>query len=450
MGRATHYAMALSAALALGACADGAGDLSTAPSSPALQVASHDGIVLACSPSDVQKYARNLFGGSSPVLNQAKLITTKNANTDPALNAGYNVMASVADLRAGTALGAWTSAQQTNATELTIRLIGCMDVQLSDPAITLAGLRTALMDALDPDDSGAYAVPDGGSVVSARNLTANLSMTGSAVPPGTFSAWLPGSRVLLLGRGVATFATEISGGVAYDWMTVRKFGASSYVGEGLVGLCRSSSAALNQLRVEHLHGTHTILPFYTATGLLCPDPIGTLGFPAARTFAGRMAQNLFALVQPKPLFASAAAVTGPGGGVRLLSPFEVIEPVAVKVSFAEPPADVAVNVPIVDTLGNPIKVTVTGNLNTPWQGVDVMLSGMANNGETLALACSTGTTDSNGEVTFPALSVNKPGGLRLVATVDPTQDLDGTAYAGSNISDRFIAGPGTATAPACP
>jgi hypothetical protein len=451
--------MALSAALALGACAGEEG-LPTSEA-PAFQTGE---IGPACNLTDLRKATSALFGSKHPANETAKLFTSKNINTSGVTAHAYTLFKAIEDKREGVGNAVWLEGDPAKGAELTIQVIACSDVIYTDAALTASvdAARAALLLALDFAQTGTYAVGAGtDKAVTSKNKEAGLEA------PSNFETWFGtvhnlSGRSLILGYVIPSFSDfgyEDFAEVAYDWSMIRPNGANALTGLAKISYCVDDQFNELELRVQHKAQGQggVILPVATPISEVVCDDLASLSPIEPESFAMRLVRSVVDAVRPSPLYA--AMLKGPvSGTIGGFSPTAVVDPNQLLINFADTlPQDLAVNEPVQDSQGDPMKVTVTGAQGTPWSGVDVTIVGLANNGATLMLTCATKTTNALGVVTFPNLSVNKPGGLRLVALVNPVTegdvvpgvDPDVASYDGSATSGRFIVAPGSAIAPSC-
>lgn len=90
------------------------------------------------------------------------------------------------------------------------------------------------------------------------------------------------------------------------------------------------------------------------------------------------------LLVRSPLYAAAAQRTGsPTGNAGSFSPFQVVNPTSVEMTYASEPTDGRKNVPLGCTTEPFVTVRVAGEGGTGWQGVQVRIDGFNNNGSRL-------------------------------------------------------------------
>jgi hypothetical protein len=409
----------LAVAALLAACADSS--FPTDPDGPQLRP-DRPPSESSCSPNSVRQAASALFGANSTEVDLAQLITLQNIGSDVATNAGFDLMAAVSALRGSTG---WMETLLDAAVELSVQLIPCMDAATSGP-VGAPDFVAAL------SDDGTYQVR-GGAADPTEDVLSWDGKAGVHAPPGWLT--LLGGRALFLGHPTSTFATEISGGHAYDWWRVRATIApavpAQFASPAVVALCANDAPeglTDAQLRVQHLaKGDGGVILPVGSGGFLACTSIGARGTPGS--LGARLVLALVELVRPAPLYASAAAAGGIGGLSTSFSPYEVVFPGVIEIAFGADPANAKVNVPIKAIGGGEITVLVTGEQDTPWQGILVRITGVINNSTNLALCNAEAETDAQGIAHFPDLTVNKAGGLYLIATtVEDTEDPDVAAY----------------------
>lgn len=416
--------LALAGALGIAACSDSAE--STGPDVQQARGGPPSDPTTTCTPNALKQSVAAVFGNSSPEAELVKLLTTSNAGTAFATQTGFQIIASVAALRAGTS---WDPALAGAAATLTAQLFPCMNVTKTQPT-TIASLTAAL------GADGSYQLRGG-----ADDPTGDvLSGDGRAgiKNPAPWATWL-GAQALFLGSPTTTFATEVSGGTAYDWSMVHT-GVQALVPAATVALC-ADNAPENvtgaQLRLQHLPKADggNILP--TANGDFLP---GCAPEPVAPSALGsRLLRALAQLVQPAPLHASVALAGGIGGLKGSFSPFEIVYGAQIQLSFVTQPANGTANTPLKGAGNSELRVRVVAAQGTPWEGIKVHIDAVTNNGANVA-ACGNDTeTDAAGIAHFPNLTITKAGGYYLVATtVEASQDPDVTAYSTATVSsDRF-------------
>ena len=410
------------------ACSDSSSP--SAPESPAFQI----GTGPSCSSNELRSAASDVFGNGSAEVALARDVAS-NANTAAANAIGFDLFTAVAALRDG---DGWSASLAPAAAELAVQLIACMNVETSGD-ISAAAFEAALAADGGFEIRGGAADPTG-DVLSADGRS-------GVQAPLPWAAWM-GGRALFYGHPVTSFATEISGGNAFDWSTVRAIadgdtGPAQFAGPAVVALCADGSPTgptEAQLRVQHLAKADggVILPVASGAFLDCTQP--ALGAVDATTVGGRLMHALLELVRPEPLFASTVAFGGIGGLKGSFSPFELVYGAQIVLTFQDQPANGDVNTALTGKVGGgELSVKVTGAQGTPWEDIQVHIDAVTNNGKGVTACGNDATTDEQGVAHFPDLTVSKAGGYFLVATtVEATTDPDVAAYSTATVdSDRF-------------
>ena len=426
MSRASSLAMALGAALALGACA-GEGGLPTSEA-PEFQTG---GVGPACSLTDLRKATSALFGTKHPANETAKLFTSRNINSSTVTPYAYTLFSFIEAKRQ---TGTWLSTDPAKGAELTIQIIACSDVVYTDAALSGAGnlgaARAALALALDAAGTGTYAVGAGGGVaVTSKNKEAGLAA------PTDFGTWFGGGKSLIIGYTIPQFSSESFADVAYDWSMVRPKNPQALSGLAKVSYCVGDDQVDDaELRVQHLPTGNggVILPVTAAVaGVVCTET-ASLSHAEQNSFAMRLVQSVLDVVSPAPLFA--AVVKGPvSGTIGGFSPTAVVDPDDTRISFFVQPTGGQTNTVL------PLQVLVTGALGTPWQGIQVRISASQNNATTLAPCGTVAETNDDGLAIFPNFQINKPGTVHLTATISEAEDTDLETYSRDSArSDDFV------------
>ena len=419
----------LAAAVAFAAaCSDSSSP--SVPQSPAFQI----GTGPSCSRNELRNAAAAVFGNGSAEVGLARDVFD-NANTAAANAIGFDLFEAVAALRDG---AGWTEAQIPAAAGLAVQLIACMNVETSGD-ISASAFAAALA------SDGGFAVRGGPADPAGEVLSANGASGVHA--PLAWADWM-GGRALFYGYPVSSFATEVTGGSAFDWSTVRAIadgesGPAPFDGPAVVALCADPAlfgATLAQLRVQHLAKADggSILPIALGSFLDCSGL--ALSSVDATTAGGRLLHALLELVRPAPLFASnTVAASGIGGLKGSFSPFEVVYGAQIVLSFQDQPANGISGAPLTGKTGGELSVKVTAAEGTPWEDILVRITAVTNNGAGVTACSNEATTDAQGVAHFPDLSVSKAGGYYLVATtVEASADEDVAAYATATVrSNRF-------------
>ena len=412
-------------ALAISGCAD---DREQSPTSPDLARGGGGGGGSTCNYNDVKKFARDLFGTSSPEAGLAQTMSGFAAGSPEATSLGFDLLAAIATKRNGGT--GFTADQIANGASLAVNIVPCSNVKTFGDA-TLVAFSNAL------DSDGAFEVPTSTTpAVLAFDKQAGVKPFG-----GNFLTWL-NARALVFGYPLETpfgggeltgVAAGLTGRVTFEW---------SLVTETSVALPTSNYGTFSQcvvvdndndvfkLRIEKL--TQLLEVNTPVPGLTCPEPPSEF----ARASAPKtMGERLLALIAPAPLQAATLGRTGsPTGSAGSFSPFQVSNPVNVVVTFTQQPRDGKAGAALPT-----VKVLVTGNAKKQWEGVLVRLTAFNNNGVTVTTTNNEATTASNGIATFDNLTINKTGSYKLLAeTVSPQADPDvGGFAAGTKESTKF-------------
>lgn len=417
----------LAAAVAFAAaCSDSSSPSSPNSETPAFQI----GTGPSCSQNNLRRAAADVFGNGSDQVKLARTVSD-NANTAAANAVGFDLFAQLAALRDGES---WSADLATDGAELAVQLIACMNVETSGD-ISAAVFEAAL------GEAGGFEVRGGASDPTGEVLSADGRSGVQAPLP--WAEWM-GDRALFYGYPITSFATEISGGNAFDWSTVRPIangetGPPAFAGPAVVALCADGSPdgpTAAQLRVQHLAKADggVILPVASGAFLNCAESVGTTDATNARS---RLLHALLELVRPEPLFASTVAFGGIGGLKGSFSPFELVYGANIVLTFQDQPANGTVNTALKGKKGGELSVRVTGAQGTPWEDILVRITAVVNNGSGVVVCGNESSTDEQGVAHFPNLSVSKAGGYHLVATtVEATTDPDVAAYSTATVNSN--------------
>ncbi len=394
----------------------------TAPTGPELQLTG-----AACKYSDVKKYARNLFGSSSPGYDKALAMSVQTPNSAAATNLGFDILAVIATRRNAPPAG-FTGTEIANAANLALQVVRCSNVN-----VTGANSVAAYSDALDND--GAWEVRGGSSsdvqpvADPSTPVLALDKQAGVQAPGNDFSAWL-GGRVLFYGYPAPQFAGErtgaaagLSGRLTFDWSLVAATAVSlPRPTKGKFSLCVTveNDDDADRIRVQK---TTQILEIATPVdGLVCASSFAAATPQSLRDRLIAIGEDLFT---PAPLHAAALLrLTKPTGTAGSFSPFQVGNPVAVDLTFLNQPQDTKVNEPITDPSGANIQVFAEGAAGTPWEGVTIQMVSVNNNGQPTQTLNNVAVTNAQGIAEFPGLHITKTGGAKLVAATLPPSDPD--------------------------
>lgn len=437
MKRATVLTAALSVAFVVGACSDDSARLPTAESQAFLTTGGP-----ACSPADLQSATQAIFGEISDEAGLASEFTLENANTSAVTPYAYQLFDAIADRRDSPY---WSVEDVPAAAELSVQITACSDLVFTEP--DLPGSGTALHDAFSGalGAGGTYAVR-GGTYDEAPVLSDDAQAGLQAEV--SFANWLSGPALILGYPLLMPFGDETHGGAGYDWFLLQAQGQTGLTGSAAAALCTPEVPAQAELlRLQHLptaDGGH-ITPYVVAENAppvecdASPPPV----ISRTTSLGARLLAALGTVVVPPPLHAAAVAFGPVSGLLGSFSPVEVVYPEEVRMEFVAPPADGFVETP------NPIAVRVTAAGGTPWGGVLVTLTPMANDGRPQVLCGATAETNAEGVAEFPLFRVGKPGGLYLVATTSPS-DVDVGGYETVSVeSARFVTRPARGTTIPC-
>ncbi|HEV8149347.1 MAG TPA: hypothetical protein VGP61_04105 [Gemmatimonadales bacterium] len=385
----------LLAALALAACSEGASpgkDLATGPLSLSI------GTIGPCDFKAAQNLARAYFATAQrkTASDLIRAMEQAGAGTATANTNGFAVFQLIASTRdnhleAGTAL---------NGADLTIALINCMDVKVTETR----SLRQILTGALD---YGAYAYrQDSEGPVMAEN-----GVTGVYPVGGNFAAWI-GGRALLYSASVPAVFTEtvvvgaFRWGMVYDATTAGPNPANDDA--VTVAICPSlagvSDASAHRIGRNHATG-ETVLQL---------DLSGLPWFPCPSTTAlqpsSGVLSRVLAFFAPKRLYARVRTPGGTGGLADGFSDFAVVDAATVNLSYLTQPVDGFVKAPIT------VAVKAVAAHGTPLENVAITLSVFGNQGQPVQLTGAGPVfTGEDGVATF-SITLNKTGGYRLAAT----------------------------------
>jgi len=247
-----------------------------------------------------------------------------------------------------------------------------------------------------------------------------------------------GKRFLAYGMPVSIdgFTKETAVGTIFDWFTVPTLAFATPTlpaSPGLVvGTCTTDATGSEYLIQHNAFGNGgEIVP--SATPSFCSP-----GLTGIRENQGwsliAVAHRLVDLFKPQPLLAAALGTRPPGGSIGNLSPSLAINPGVIKLSFNGTVADGKTGVALtLKAAGNPpVSVTVApGSGLTPMDGVRVKLIAVNNLGTPVVVTGNFATTE-NGFAVFPDLKISKPGGYRIIATLDAFGQNSASGY---NFSD---------------
>ncbi len=362
--------------------------------------------------------------------------------TDPAVanDVGFDII-----VRTQAAIG--TPAQQgdlEDASNLINQLLACMTFAASEAPVTAIDFTTNL------GPTGAFGVVGGpNDPVSAPVVSADGNWGVEPVEGSDWQTVTGGERILIVGEPTSNgLGGENEVTFAFDFTDIPNIVFSEDV---VVSSCLVEN---DQYRVQR---ETQILP--DADPSFCPLPA------AAQSIDSRfgplaLAMKLVRLVRPSPLYADAALVGkgGKGGTASGFTRFVVVDAGAINLVFLDDPADVSIDPNTGEALLSacpatdaaypcPIRVFAFGNNGTPLPEVDITVDWSVNNGSNVMLGGTTtlrtdpicSSTDAcvpTGTVAYDDVTLNKPGGYRLVATAT----LFGFAAPGTASSTAFHVG----------
>lgn len=387
---------------ALAGCADQA---STAPTGVQASIAG-----ATCDFQGLKKSVIDYFAGGTDQNTGQNILTAMTAATGSARDdQGFNLLAWTATV---TDAGRQTSSAATGSA-LVNGTLACMSSAVTSPDLP-ADFAPAL------SDGGAFAVRGGTSDPAGPVLARGTSVSWGVEPPPSFtwSQITGGQRSLIYGNPLGTFATtEELTGTGYHWGRVP---AGSFSPAALVGYCVTGS---DRLLIQHHQAADGVL-LQSAVPSFCTTTVGAADNDWSLKSLARRTAELFV---GKPLYASAAFATGPGGLAGGFSDFGAVDGEHVNLTFSTQPAD-AKTTGIVPAF----EVTARADGGTPFAGVPVTIAIAGNNGSWTLTGTATRVTNDQGIATFDDINVNKAGGYTLQAT-----SQIGAFSASSTISTMF-------------
>ncbi len=396
----------------------------------------------ACKLSDLRNAAKTFFGLRTPGYALAQQFTTQNANQESVLPIFFDLAHQIAvKARAGL-----TAQQITAGAAVHRQAVACAPVVDPDYTDDMANVKAGL------GAGGGYEVRGRSGSDNAVVLSHNTGLNGSSgikapagtFPAGGFAAWT-GSAVIFYGFSqAATLGGEAPAvpnlPATFEWSTVRAASAEYHPAlRGLVGICVSTEANLTsaQLRIQHEDADDAVVLPVSSTGFdVCVTNSPTHG--ARLSPIGGALAWLRQHLAPTPLQAATALVattTSPSGSIKKFSPVEAVNPGGATLEFVPSPVP---DTPVHQGLG--VKVHVTGAAGVPWEGLNIKLIALDNNGS-FQLSPDEAITDALGNADFTGSILDKPGGYRLIAVTQPSgTNPDGDAGGftqDSVISNRF-------------
>jgi hypothetical protein len=324
----------------------------------------------------------------TPAKNKIRVMIAAGARTPAAREAGFDVMAMIADV-----VHAGTGGAPADGSGLTNELIECMFQPADFPDVFPVDFTAAL----DPAQDGGYEVR--GPTQDATPVLARGEFAFSGVAPQPDMTWADvlDERVLIVGRR--------AGPEAYDWSMIRP--AATFDPPVVVGVCVESFGTF-MLSEEHVG----ILAFVDPTYFLpCPNLVAAGTAPSPVGPLGRLSRLAMRWLGPSPLHAATLMPGGTGGlagGLRsLFQPIDLTTVGQVALTFTAEPVSGIVNQPL-----SPVQVRALTGRGTPVAGVQVTL-------EAVFPATLEGTitlvTGPDGFATFTDVRIPQAGQTRLKA-----------------------------------
>ena len=392
MGGPRAGVLFLLAALFTSACGERQNDSPTGP-----DLARSGG---SCVFSTVTSLTKTEFGANSTEAGLATSMKNAGAGTAQATTFGFQILASIGNKYDG-------SQSTSNASALTVALLGCMDI--GGAGVPLATVFDQALGA-----NGAF------GVVTRNTVGPVVSHDGAwqLEPPGGATAqWgsiLPAGVNAILAYGmpvsIANFSKDTSLSNIFDWNTLAKV---TFDPPGvLVSQCTAPSSYL-----QHNTGdTAEVLGFLTST---CFNPSALLTEPAAKTWG----DQLLRLLGPAPAYAALSVTTGTTGSKRTLSPFQVIGPDSVQLKdtlFSWKKSGNTVSLAFKNVQTPTYQIKSQGGTRWLQDYVLIWLEAFGNNGVNVNMCNNWAYTNADGIAWFPNGYFNKSGGYTVVAKTTGT------------------------------
>jgi len=343
------------------------------------------------------------------VKNSLQAMADAGAQSATATNIGFDLLASLATYGPGS---------PTNASTFANAVIACQNVGRPTLPIEFSG-------AFGPN--GAFAVR-GGSATDKAPAASHDGLWGleppfTTVAPVTQYFWdqitvssLSYKRFLAYGVTITnpSFSLETQVGSVFEWFTIPTLTFTPGV---VVGTCLTDGGPQYLIQHNSKDNGGAIVPSATpscpyASSLGAINARGTSGWSLAAI--GRRTLEFF---KPEPLLAVTLGTRPPGGSIGSLSPSVAVNPGQITLAFQGQVADGRTTPGLVTfTNGQPVSVTVAPTGGTPMNGVQVQLNAVNNLGTPVVTDGNVATTQG-GFASFPALTISKAGGYRLVATI---------------------------------
>ena len=388
-------------ALFASACDQASTDTPTAP-----EMASRGS---TCNFTTVSQLVKSEFGANSPESGLATDMKNAGAQTDLGTLKGYQILASVAGKYDIAATGTST----TNASALTVALLGCMKIgttttvpQASVFDAALAHTGAFAVRGLSNPDNQPVASHDGAWLLEPPFGSTAFNSWQSILGDGLGASTDPSIQYAFLafGRPLSSdgFTNDLPVSGVFDWAIIP---SATFSGTGaIVGECTE-----NPNYLQHLSAT---MSGVEVLGYLDPHCSAALALgpqSSPQTFADR----LMRLFSPSPAYASALLTTGSGGSKRTLSPFQVINPgnVVLDPLFKWSKSGNTTSAPF-----NPVptyQIRSTALTTFKQDRVLLWMTATGNQGTNVAICNNWAYTGKDGIAAFTNAFVNKAGGYTI-------------------------------------
>ena len=384
------------AALISSACGERQSDSPTAP-----DLARSGG---GCNFTTVSSLTKDEFGANSTESGLATNMKNAGAGTAQATSLGFQILAAIADKYDG------TQTSTTNASALTVALLGCMDLGgASVPAASVFDLPLGA--------HGAYGVVTAGDVgpVTSHDGQWLLEPPGTAQWGAIFPAGV--SALLVYGNPVTiqNFSNDDQLSTIFDWKTLPTV---TFAEPGVViGNC---SAPSQYLQHNAVGSGAEVLGFIRPS---CFNPTALLTEPTPANWGDR----LFRFLAPAPAYAALTVTTGSAGSKRTLSPYQVIGPDSVELSaqFTWKKSGNTVGLTFENVQIPTYQIKSQGGTNWLQDYVLIFLEAIGNQGAKVDMCNNYAYTNANGIAQFPKGYFNKSGGYTVVARTTGTVSKPG-------------------------
>jgi hypothetical protein len=392
MGGPRAGALLVLTAVLAAACSDRQSDYSTAP-----DLAAAGG---SCNFNTVSQLTKTEFGANSTQSSLATQMKNAGAGTATATSLGFQILAAIGTKYDG-------SQTTTNASALTVALLGCMDIggakvpadSIFDKALGAHGAygvvtRTSTGPVASHDGDWQLEPPGGASAT-----------WGDILPTGVDAILVYGMPVT-----IANFSPDDQLSNIFDWNTLRKvtFNAPGV----LISQCTATSSFL-----QHNTGTTAeVLGFLTSS---CFNATALLTEPKATTWSGRLSR----FFSPEPAYAALAVSTGTTGSKRTLSPFQVIGPDSVELKdtlFTWKKSGNTVGIALQQTQTPTYQIKSQGGTRWLQDLVLIWIEATNNQGTNVDMCNNWAYTNADGIAQFPNAYFNKSGGYTVIAQTTGT------------------------------